>query len=65
MTNPKIPVKIELKNPVDLISAGECHSVAANSQIGNFFIWGKIKCTEKNLMKTEEILECKFYALKR
>ena len=31
---------------VDLISAGETHSVAANSLTGDIFIWGKFKGSE-------------------
>jgi hypothetical protein len=31
---------------VDMISAGETHSVAANSLSGDIFVWGKFKGSE-------------------
>ncbi len=50
---------------MDIISAGEVHSIAANSKTGMFYFWGKIKGQESPLLKTEEILRSQFYVFKK
>ena len=62
---PKQPGLIDLKTPVDLISAGEVHSFAANSKTGQFFLWGKFKSMESVIFKSEKIVEQFFYIFKR
>lgn len=37
------PGLIELPYPVDLISAGDSHSCAANSRNGLLYFWGKFR----------------------
>lgn len=61
-----IPGEVKLSMAVDLISAGDTHSVAANSITGVFFIWGAIKSTLKGkLFKHELPEEKKHYFLSR
>ncbi len=43
VTEENSPGKVELKNVVDLISAGESHTVCANSLTGEVYFFGKIK----------------------
>lgn len=48
------PRKIDLKIPVDIITAGETHSVAANSQLGEAYFIGKLKSQDGNLIRKSE-----------
>lgn len=48
--------------PVDLVSAGETHSICGNSQKGLIYFWGKIKdynqvlCLEKSPLLVENYI---------
>jgi alpha-tubulin suppressor-like RCC1 family protein len=44
-----IPDEVLLPSPVDLISAGESHSICANSKTGKIFLWGTIKSSLKGI----------------
>jgi hypothetical protein len=37
------PHKVELPIPVDLITAGDSHSVAASSKLGYVYFWGSYR----------------------
>lgn len=63
--DPKRPNLVNLKTTVDLISAGEVHSFAANSKTGQIFIWGKFKSPETVIFKTDKILQSQFYIFKK
>ncbi len=41
--NPKKPAKVELNVPVDMISAGESHSIACDSNQSIIYQWGRYK----------------------
>ena len=63
--DPKHPKLVDLKTPVDLISAGEVHSFAGNSQTGQIYLWGKFKSPESVIFKSEKIVESQFYIFKK
>lgn len=46
----KLPDQVKLPIKVDLISCGDCHSVAANSQNGIVYTWGVYRNAEKGNM---------------
>lgn len=64
-SDPKHPHLVELPEKADIISAGEVHSVAANSKKGKIFIWGKFKGTENVIFKTDKIVSSDFYVFKK
>lgn len=60
------PGRVQLPVAVDLISAGDTHSVAANSATGTMYVWGAVKSSLKGkLFKHELPEEKKFYFLNR
>ena len=52
-----VPDLVDLDEQVDMISAGEAHSVMANSQTGKVFFTGVIKSTNGKLSEVFEIPE--------
>lgn len=61
-----MPGEVKLPIAVDLISAGDTHSVAANSVTGVFYVWGAVKSSLKGkLFKHELPEEKKYYFLQR
>ncbi len=50
------PGLVDLPYPVDLISAGDSHSCAANSSNGLLYFWGKFRDKQGNMDKNEEFL---------
>lgn len=60
------PGLVPLPIPVDLISAGEAHSVAANSVTGTYFVWGAVKSAKTGkLFKIDAPEEKNYYYFSR
>lgn len=65
-TPSSFPGRVDLPVAVDLISAGDTHSVAANSATGRMYVWGAVKSSLKGkLFKHEFPEEKNFYFLNR
>ena len=52
----KIPGKVELPCPVDLISCGDSHSAAAHSLTGTVFTWGVYRSALKGKMSEASLI---------
>ena len=63
--NSQTPLRVPLEQKVDMISAGECHTIAANSQKGLVYFWGKIKNSERNLYQQCNPFEVNLYMFQK
>ncbi len=50
--NEKIPGLVPLEFPVDIISAGDSHSIACNSRFGIVYFWGSYRSEIKGIFIT-------------
>ena len=50
-----VPGYVDLSQPVDIISSGECHTICANSLRGEYTFWGTMKSTLTGKLFTEKL----------
>ena len=61
-----VPSRVELDEPVDLISSGESHTIVANSVSGHYFYWGTLKSAlSGKLISEAQPKKYQNYVLKR
>ena len=59
------PEVVPLSHPVDLISAGESHSVYGNSKLGKAWFSGKLKSNSKTLLRAEDVSPIDYFVFDR